>query len=65
MGAHAEGNGGTFTMSGTQYTSGATASYAHSEGDRTLASGSCSHAEGAYNIAKGNQAHAEGTNNLA
>ena len=58
--SHAEGIGGTFTINGVSYTSGATEDGAHSEGLQTLASNYYAHAEGRNTIASGAQSHAEG-----
>lgn len=64
LATHAEGYGGTFTVDGTSYTSGATQTGSHSEGYTTLAAGNTPgvHAEGYCTIAGGNSPgdHAEG-----
>ncbi len=65
--SHAEGTGGTFTISGTTYTSGAYGTADHSEGYQTLTAMSQpgNHAEGYQTRATGGAAHSEGANTLA
>ena len=79
--SHAEGIGGTYTMSGTTYTSGAkgTADHSegyqcltesnmpgnHAEGYQTRATGGGAHSEGYWTLASGLASHAEGNGTVA
>ena len=79
--SHAEGYGGTFTISGTSYTSAAvgmadhTEGYQtvtvsnqpgnHAEGYQTRATGGAAHSEGVTTLASGNASHAEGAGTTA
>jgi len=66
--AHAEGYGGTYTINGVTYESGAKGETDHTEGYQTLtASGGTAgnHAEGYQTQATGGAAHAEGSNTTA
>lgn len=79
--SHAEGMGGTYTKSGTSYTSEAkgpadhvegflnrtanTAPGNHAEGYQTAALGGSAHSEGTGTTASGNSSHAEGQSTIA
>ena len=81
MNSHAEGYGGTYTFSGTTYTSEAKGTADHTEGWQTrtaagqpgnhaegyqaAAIGGASHAEGNQTTASGNSSHAEGASTQA
>lgn len=64
-GSHAEGYGGTFTLNGEEYDSGAYGTGAHSEGYKTCANYPGAHSEGINTVADANQAHAEGAGTMA
>ena len=65
--SHAEGIGGTFTLGGTTYASGAIGMADHTEGYQTLTASGLpgNHAEGYQTRATGGAAHAEGTDTTA
>ena len=76
QGSHAEGAGGTYTLSGTTYTSESVGPFDHTEGYQCLtangqpgnhaegyqtrATGGAAHSEGHQTLASGSQAHTEG-----
>ena len=65
--SHAEGYGGTYTLSGTTYTSGAKGMSDHTEGYQCLTESSMpgNHAEGYQTRSTGGGAHSEGQSSFA
>jgi hypothetical protein len=58
--SHAEGEGGSYTLDGTSYVSGAYGMASHSEGRYTRAGSDAAHSEGKYTLASGTATHSEG-----